>query len=198
MTAEAPNAVTLARKAAAGDRTAAAELLPLVYGELRQLARARMARLAPGQTLQPTALVHEAYMRVIGNEDPGWDGRGHFFAAAARAMRNILVDEYRRKGALKRGGGRRRLDLDEGDLAIESPQEDLLALDEALTRLERDDPRKGRIVNLRYFAGLSTEETAAALDVSVGTIEREWRYIKAWLRTQLADAPGGDPQGDER
>ena len=156
-----------------------------------------MLKEKPGQTIQPTALVHEAYMRVIGNEDPGWDGRGHFFAAAARAMRNILVDEYRRKGALKRGGGRRRLDLDEGDLAIESPQEDLLALDEALTRLERDDPRKGRIVNLRYFAGLSTEETAAALDVSVGTIEREWRYIKAWLRTQLADAPGPDPQGDE-
>jgi RNA polymerase sigma factor (TIGR02999 family) len=198
MSAEIPNAVKLAEKAAAGDRSAAAELLPLVYGELRQLARARMARLAPGQTLQPTALVHEAYVRVIGNEDPGWDGRGHFFGAAARAMRNILVDQYRRKGALKRGGDRRRVDLDEGDLAIQTPQEDLLALDEALTRLEQEDPRKGQIVNLRYFAGLSTEETAAALDVSVGTVEREWRYIKAWLQTQLADSSGRDSGGHER
>jgi RNA polymerase sigma factor (TIGR02999 family) len=198
MSAEVPNAVRLAEKAAAGDRSAAAELLPLVYGELRQLARARMARLAPGQTLQPTALVHEAYVRVIGSKDPGWDGRGHFFAAAARAMRNILVDEYRRKGALKRGGGRRRMDLDEGDLAIAAPQEDLVALDEALMRLEREDPRKGRIVDLRYFAGLSTAETAAALDVSVGTIEREWRYIKAWLRTQLAEEPEPDAGDHER
>jgi RNA polymerase sigma factor (TIGR02999 family) len=199
MPADAPKTLTLALKAAAGDRQAAAELLPLIYDDLRKLARARMAKLAPGQTLQPTALVHEAYARVIGSGDPGWDGRGHFFAAAAQAMRNILVDQARRKGALKRGGGRQRLELQDGDLAIQPPREDILALDEALRRLEADDPRKGRIVNLRYFAGLTAEETAAALDVSVGTIEREWRYIKAWLHTQLAEGDGSDgaPGEDE-
>ena len=175
MPADAPKTLTLALKAAAGDRVAAAELLPLIYEDLRKLARARMAKLAPGQTLQPTALVHEAYARVIGSGDPGWDGRGHFFGAAAQAMRNILVDQARSKAALKRGGGRQRLDLQDGDLAIQPPREDILALDEALRRLEADDPRKGRIVNLRYFAGLTAEETAAALDVSVGTVEREWR-----------------------
>ncbi|MHC4769154.1 MAG: sigma-70 family RNA polymerase sigma factor [Planctomycetota bacterium] len=199
MPADAPKTLTLALKAAAGDRVAAAELLPLIYEDLRKLARARMAKLAPGQTLQPTALVHEAYARVIGSGDPGWDGRGHFFGAAAQAMRNILVDQARSKAALKRGGGRQRLDLQDGDLAIQPPREDILALDEALRRLEADDPRKGRIVNLRYFAGLTAEETAAALDVSVGTVEREWRYIKAWLHTQLAegDGSGGAPDEDE-
>ncbi|MHC4422973.1 MAG: ECF-type sigma factor [Planctomycetota bacterium] len=199
MPADAPNTLTLALKAAAGDRVAAAELLPLIYEDLRKLARARMAKLAPGQTLQPTALVHEAYARVIGSGDPGWDGRGHFFAAAAQAMRNILVDQARRKGALKRGGGRQRLELQDGDLAIQPPREDILALDEALRRLEADAPRKGRIVNLRYFAGLTSEETAAALDVSVGTVEREWRYIKAWLHTQVAegDGSGGAPDEDD-
>jgi RNA polymerase sigma factor (TIGR02999 family) len=142
--------------------------------------------------------VHEAYARVIGSGDPGWDGRGHFFAAAAQAMRNILVDQARRRAALKRGGDRRRLELADSDLAIQPPREDVLALDEALRRLEADDPRKGRIVNLRYFAGLTAKETAAALDVSEGTIEREWRYIKAWLRTEVggdhgsATAPGED------
>ena len=199
MPADAPKTLTLALKAAAGDREAAAELLPLIYDDLRKLARVRMAKLAPGQTLQPTALVHEAYARVIGSGDPGWDGRGHFFAAAAQAMRNILVDQARRKGALKRGGDRRRLELADGDLAIQPPREDILALDEALRRLEAEDPRKGRIVNLRYFAGLTAAETAAALEVSVGTVEREWRYIKVWLHTQLAegDGSGGAPGEDE-
>ncbi len=190
MPADASNAVTLALKAAAGgDREAAAKLLPLVYDELRKLARARMARLKPGQTLQPTALVHEAYMRVIGSADPGWDGRGHFFASAAGAMRNILVDQARRKAAAKHGGDRARHELDVFDLAIQPPAEDVLALDDALKRLEADDPRKGQIVNLRYFAGLTVPETAAALGVSVGTVEREWRYIKVWLHTQLVDSP---------
>jgi len=197
MPADSPKTLTLALKAAAGDRQAAAELLPLIYDDLRKLARSRMAKLAPGQTLQPTALVHEAYARVIGSGDPGWDGRGHFFGAAAQAMRNILVDQARRKGALKRGGGRQRLDLQDGDLAIQLPREDILALDEALRQLETDDPRKGQIVNLRYFAGLTAEETAAALDVSVGTVEREWRYIKAWLQTQLAEGDGSDGAPDE-
>ncbi len=190
MPANASNAVTLALRAAAGgDREAAAKLLPLVYDELRKLARARMARLKPGQTLQPTALVHEAYMRVIGSADPGWDGRGHFFASAAGAMRNILVDQARRKAAAKHGGDRARHELDVFDLAIQPPAEDVLALDDALKRLEADDPRKGQIVNLRYFAGLTVPETAAALGVSVGTVEREWRYIKVWLHTQLVDSP---------
>jgi RNA polymerase sigma factor (TIGR02999 family) len=197
MPADVPKTYTLALKAAAGDRKAAADLLPLIYDDLRKLARARMAKLVPGQTLQPTALVHEAYVRVIGSGDPGWDGRGHFFGAAAQAMRNILVDQARRKAALKRGGGRQRLDLVDSDLAIQPPREDILALDEALRRLEADDPRKGRIVNLRYFAGLTAEETAAALDVSVGTVEREWRYIKVWLHTQLAEGDGSGAASGE-
>jgi len=180
-------AVTLVLQAAArGDAKAAAELLPLVYNELRRLARSRMARLNPGQTLQPTALVHEAYLRVAGEMDPGWDGRGHFFAAAARAMRDILVDQARRRGSLKRGGDRGRVEASESDLAIEPPSEDVLALDEALKRLEAEDPRKGQIVNLRYFARFSNEETAAALGVSVKTIEREWRFIRAWLQRELS------------
>ncbi len=198
MTADAPNAVTLVlNAAAAGDREAGAKLLPLVYGELRKLARARMASLAPGQTSQPTALVHEAYMRVVGRADPGWEGRGHFFGAAARAMRDILVEQARRKAALKRGGDRKRFDLEDADLAIEPPRDNVVALDEAIKRLEADDPRKGQIVNLRYFAGLTAQETAAALGVSVGTVEREWRYIRAWLYTQLSEAPRADDAGDE-
>ena len=201
MPADASKAVTLFLKAAAGgDREAATKLLPLLYGELRKLARARMAKLAPGQTLQPTALVHEAYLRIIRTEDPGWDGRGHFFAAAAQAMRDILVEQARRKAALKRGGDRKRLDVEDVELAIQPPGEDILALDEALQRLEADDPRKGQIVNLRFFAGLTGEEAATALGVSVTTVEREWRYIKTWLYTQLADrrhdADGGG--GHER
>ncbi len=193
MPTDSSSAVTLVLKAAvAGDREAAARLLPLVYEELRTLARARMARLAPGQTLQPTALVHEAYLRVIGTATLDWDGRGHFFAAAAQAMRNIIVDQARRKAAAKHGGDRARHPLDELDLAIQPPTEDVLALDEALRRLESDDPRKGRIVDLRYFAGLTVQETAAAMGVSIGTVEREWRYIKAWLHTQLLDQSDHD------
>lgn len=190
MPSDTSRAVTAVLNAAtAGDREAGAKLLPLVYEELHKLARARMALLAPGQTLQPTALVHEAYLRVTGKADPGWEGRGHFFAAAARAMRDILVEQARRKAALKRGGDRKRADLVDADLAIKPPSEDILALDEAIKRLEADDPRKGQIVNLRYFAGFTAPETAAALGVSVGTIEREWRYIRSWLYTQLSEPP---------
>ena len=184
--AETPITVML-RAAGRGDAQAAADLLPLVYQELRSLARSRMAALADGQTLQPTALVHEAYMKLVGGGDPGWDTRGHFFAAAAQAMREILVDQARRKASLKRGGDRRRADEDPSDLAIEPPSDDVLALHEAVQRLEADDPRKGQIVNLRYFAGLTIEETAAVLGVSHETIKREWRYIKAWLIAQLED-----------
>ena len=171
--------------AAAGDPTAAAELLPLVYDELRQLAAARMAAEAPGQTLQPTALVHEAYLRLVGN-DPGvqWNGRGHFFAAAAEAMRRILVDNARRRHSGKRGGEMRRVDLDAAAPAVlpeESAAEDLLALDEALRQFEAEEPLRARLVKLRYFAGLSIPEAAAALGVSVATAKRHWVYARSWL-----------------
>ena len=163
----------------------AEELLPLVYEELRSLARARMAAEAPGQTIQATVLVHEAYLRLVGDEDPGWNGRRHFFGAAALAMRRILVEQARRKARLKHGGGRERVELDDADAAIQPPRDDVVAVDEAVRRLEERDPRKGRIVNLRYFAGLTAEETAQALGVSLGTVEREWRFIKAWLQEEL-------------
>ena len=165
-----------------GDQKAAAELLPLVYGELRQLARARMAKTPPGQTLQPTALVHEAYLRLIGADDPGWNSRGHFFAAAGQAMRQILVDQARRKCSLKRGGGRQRLDVDDVEPAIESPSDDILALEE--------------VVNLRYFAGLTVEETAAALDISVTTVEREWRFARVRLYDELTGQSGESSRRD--
>lgn len=187
MSSEAPKPATrLLRAAVEGDPRAAQDLLPLVYDELRTLARARLRKVPPGQTLQPTALVHEAYLRVVGSEDPGWDGRGHFFAAAAQAMRDILVEHARRKLAKKRGGDRRRVPSDQAEPTFEPPSEDVLAVDEAVKRLEQDDPRKGQIVNLRYFARLTTVETAQALGVSVGTVEREWRYIRAWLHRELA------------
>lgn len=174
------------RAAGTGDRKAAAELLPLVYAQLRDLARSRMAKVPPGNTLQPTALVHEAFVRLIGKEDPGWENRGHFFAAAAEAMRQILVDQARRKGRMKHGGGKNRIDIDDFDVPLESPVEDIMALDQALERLRADDERKAQIVNLRFFAGLSREETAAAMGVSLSTIDREWRYIVARLHKEMA------------
>lgn len=170
---------------ARGEEKASEELLPLVYEHLRRLARARMAKLPPGQTLQATALVHEAYLRVVGSENRGWDGRGHFFAAAAEAMRRILVDQARRKGAVKRGGDRERLDVDDVDLPIEQPAERLLDLDQALTKLKEQDPEKERIVMLRFFGGLSREETAETLGLSPRTLDRQWQYVKAWLHREL-------------
>ena len=181
--------------AARGGALPADELLPLVYDELRALARAKMRRERPGQTLQATGLVHEAYLRVVGEDDPGWKGRAHFFGAAARAMRRILVEGARRKDRAKRGGHWNRVGLEEAELAIEPPGRDVLAVDEALERLEASDPRKGRIVELRYFGGLTNEETARVLELSVGTIEREWRFIKAWLETELGE---GLPSGGEQ
>ncbi|MCO6438368.1 MAG: sigma-70 family RNA polymerase sigma factor [Phycisphaerae bacterium] len=175
------------RSLSQGARQAADDLLPLVYDELRRLAQARLAKTPPGQTLQPTALVHEAYLKLVGSEDPGWEGRAHFFGAAARAMRDILVDQARRKASVKRGGGRRRVDAAQATPSIEPPSDDLLSLDEALRRLEKEDSRKGEIVMLRYFAGLSRDETAAALGVSPRTVDREWRYSIAWLHMELSD-----------
>jgi RNA polymerase sigma factor (TIGR02999 family) len=174
-----------------GDRFAAQELLPLLYDELRAIARARMAHLAPGQTLQATALVHEAYMKLVGTTDPGWDGRGHFFAAATRAMRQILVDQARRKGAAKRGSGRERVDLDNIDIALDAPGEDILALNDALKTLEAEDARKADVVMLRQFAGLRREEIASALGISVRTVDREWNYSIARLHQIMSGEDAG-------
>lgn len=165
-----------------------AELVSILYSELRKLASSLMARTPPGNTLQTTALVHEAYLRLIGDDDLGWNGRGHFFGAAAKAMRQILVDQARRKASIKRGGNRRRV-RGEWELAIAPPPFDILALDEALSHLEQIDPGKVKIIQLRYFAGLTEEETAAALDIPLRTLQREWRFARALLFTQLSDSP---------
>lgn len=180
-----PRVTAVLQAAQTGDPRAAAQLLPLVYAELRQLARARLARQAPGQTLQPTALVHEAYLRIAGHSAVTWQGRQHFFFAAARAMRDILVERARRKAGPRHGGGRQREALDEAALVLEEPSVDVLALHEALEELERQDPLKGQIVMLRYFSGLTMAETAAVLGQSERTLHRHWRYIKAWLKSRL-------------
>jgi RNA polymerase sigma factor (TIGR02999 family) len=159
------------------------ELLPEVYDELRKLARARLAReRRPNQTLQPTALVHEAYLRVAGDRDEQpWDRRGHFFAAAALAMRRILVERARHYQRIKHGSGAERVELDSSIMRVDPALTDLVAVDEALTRLEQTDPRKAQVVSLRYFAGLSIEETAGALDLSPATVKNEWTFARAWL-----------------
>ena len=172
--------------AQAGDRQAAMDLLPLVYAELRELARSRLARQPPGQTLTPTALVHEAYLRVAGESNVTWEGRQHFFFAAARAMRDILVEQARRKAGPKRGGGRHRQDLDEACTLLQPPSDDVLAVHEALEELEGRDPLEAQIVLLRYFAGLTMDETATVLDVPERTLDRHWRYIRAWLIKKLS------------
>lgn len=170
----------------AGDRKAAADLLPLVYSELRKLAKARMADEAPGQTLQPTALVHEAYLRLVGPADePQWQNRGHFFAAAAEAMRRILVDAARRKQSHKHGGDRKRANLTDIPANDEVVDEQLLALDGALTRFASEDPVAAHVVELRHFAGLSIEEAANALGISRATAYRHWTYARAWLRDDI-------------
>ena len=168
-----------------GDLKAAEDLLPRVYAELKKVAREKMVHLPPGQTLQPTALVHEAYLRLVGNADPGWNSKRHFFGAAARAMRNILVEKARHKESLKTGGDRTRVDLDWCEPAFHLPSIDVLAVDEAVRQLEKEDPRKGQIVNFRYFARLNTKETAAALGIAPSTVRREWRYIRTWLEHRL-------------
>jgi RNA polymerase sigma factor (TIGR02999 family) len=168
-----------------GDPKAAERLLPVVYEELRKLARSLMAKTPPGNTLQPTALVHEAYLRLIGAEDPGWNSRGHFFAAAARAMRRILVEQARRKAAVRHGGSMKRVDADAIDLPIEIPSVDMLALDDALERLAQRDRRSADIVMLRYFAGLTIEETAKVLGISDPTVARDWQFARLFLYDQL-------------
>jgi RNA polymerase sigma factor (TIGR02999 family) len=191
MTAARQEITRLVTAIGAGDENASSALLPLLYDELRELARSWMHRLPPGQTLQPTALVHEAYVRLTCGGDPSWNGRGHFFASAAEAMRQILVDQARRKSRLKRGGDRRRADLEAADPAIEAPTEGLLELDDMVSDMERDDPRKARIVKLRYFAGMTVDETAAALELSEATVRRDCRYVKAVLAARLEDRRAG-------
>jgi RNA polymerase sigma factor (TIGR02999 family) len=174
--------------ATAGNRQAAAELLPLVYDELRKLATARMAAESPEHTLQPTALVHEAYIRLVGHgDDNRWDGRGHFFAAAAEAMRRILIESARRKHGPERGGDFTRQDLDPDHPAPTGNSPRLLALDEALDRLALIEPRAAEVVKLRYFADLSIEEAATALGISPRTADSDWAYARAWLVTALRD-----------
>lgn len=168
---------------AQGDRHAADQLLPLVYDELRRLAARKLARENPGQTLSSTALVHEAYLRLVGDAARDWDSRSHFMSAAAEAMRRILVESARRKKRLKHGGGRQRVPLE--NIASAAPNEDLLALDEALTRLAEEDPIKARLVELRFFAGLSVEDAARCLDISRATADRYWAYARAWLYEQV-------------
>ncbi len=169
-----------------GDPDARRELPTVIYRELRQLARSRMARLAPGQTLQPTALVNEACLRLVGREDLDWSNRRHFFFAAARAMHDILVDNARRKASLKRGGDRTRKDGEKLSLSVEAPAEDILALDEVLSRLEVESPRQHQLVLLRFFAGLDVATTALVMGVSERTVKREWRLVRAKLHEQLA------------
>ena len=169
-----------------GDPKAAEQLLPLVYDEMRKLAAHRVAREAPGQTLNATALVHEAYLRLVGNgAEPQWNSRGHFFAAAAEAMRRLLVEQARRKRRLRHGGGQVRIDLENLDVEAERGADDLLALDEALQRLSSEEPAAAEVVKLRYFAGLTAEEAAASLGISLRTANRHWAYAKAWLYQQL-------------
>src|SRR5688572_11508202 len=174
-----PELTGLLEAAAAGDRHAAADLLPLVYDELRKLAAARLAQEAPGQTLQATALVHEAYLRLVGGAAaPHWNSRAHFFGAAAEAMRRLLVDQARRRQADKRGGRGRRVPLEAADVGLASPADDLLDIDAALTRLAADDPAAARLIQLRYFAGLSIEDAAEAVGVSRSTAYEHWAYAR--------------------
>lgn len=195
-----------------GDPAAASQLLPLVYDELRRLARQKLGHEKPGQTLQPTALVHEAYLRLVGNQEPGasgqepvtgqeslaagsrllapghWHSRGHFFAAAAEAMRRILVEAARRKKRLKRGGDLARQPLEEDEIAMPEVAEDLEELDAALDKLAQKDPRKAELVKLRYFAGLTQEQAAEALGIGVSTADRDWSYARAWLFREMSGA----------
>jgi RNA polymerase sigma factor (TIGR02999 family) len=172
----------------------AEELLPEVYAELRRLAAALTRKLHPGQTLQPTALVHEAYLRLVKNQEPGWEGHRHFFGAAAQAMRQILIEQARRKGSRKHGGGTHRVELYEGLALIEPPADDLLALDEAIEQLRAQKPHLAEVVLLRYFTGLSVEATANVMNRSVSSVTRDWRFARAWLAERLGERAPTDPE----
>jgi RNA polymerase sigma factor (TIGR02999 family) len=177
-----------------GDAQAAEQLLPLVYDELRKLAAARMADEAPGNTLNPTALVHEAYLRLVGPADAArWQNRGHFFAAAAEAMRRILVESARRKRRQKHGGDRQRVDLEAAQPAAPDPRQDLVALDAALTRLAAEDPQAAKLIELRHFAGLTVAEAAQALGIAPRTADRVWAFARAWLHRELTGT-AADPE----
>jgi len=169
----------------AGDPKAADQLLPLVYEELRRLAAAKMAQEKPGQTLQATALVHEAWLRLAGGGRQSWDSRRHYFAAAAESMRRILVEKARRRLRIRHGGGLERVDLDDVEIPAGVREEQLVAMDEALVRLEREDPNRAEVVKLRYFVGLTNRETAEAMGISEATVERHWSFAKAWLFSQI-------------
>lgn len=174
----------------AGDPSAAEQLLPLVYEELKQLAKARLAREAPGQTLQATALVHEAYLRLIGpSQQDRWEGRGHFFGSAAEAMRRILINRARDRNRLKREGGRHQVDLASISVADKASDEQLLMIDDVLARLEAEHPTCGRLVKLRFFAGLTSEQAAEALGISKRTADRDWAFARAWLFRELSSQP---------
>ena len=183
---------TLLNEAGAGDSRASADLLPLVYEQLRALAGRRMQQERPGQTLQATALVHEAYLRLVDTTKVHvWESRWHFFAAAAESMRRILVDNARRRGRLKRGGGElNRVDLDTLELTVDDPPDELIALDEALIELAQEQPEKAQLVNLRYFGGLTHEEAAQAMGISTSTADRHWAYARAWLYRHMASETG--------
>jgi RNA polymerase sigma factor (TIGR02999 family) len=176
----------------------AADLLSAVYDELRQLAAALVHRLRPGQTLQATALVHEAYLRLVGQEDPGWQGRRHFFGAAAQAMRQILIEQARRKASHKHGGKRQRVELCEGLAYVEPPADDLLALDEAIQKLQAQKADLAEIVMLRYYTGLSVEETADVLGKSLRTVYRDWRHARTWLALEMGEAGSAGRMADDR
>lgn len=167
------------------DPRSAEKLLPLVYAELRRLAAHRLAQERPGQTLQATALVHEAYLRLVGDTQHNWDNRAHFFAAAATAMRRILISKARERGAQKRGANAVRVNLNEADLSLDTPSDELIALDEALRKLEQIDPLRSQVVELRYFGGLKMAEAANVLDISLRTANRYWDHARAWLRREL-------------
>lgn len=177
----------------AGDPSGSRDLLPLVYDELRRLASRELSHESPGMTLQPTALVHEAYLRLVDQKDePQWNHRGHFYAAAAESMRRILVDDARRRGALKRGGQFRQVPLDENQVAAPQSHPDLVALDEALSQLGQVRPDLAKLISLRYFAGLTLSQAAASLDVSLRTAERNWTYARTWLRQFLSETDSKD------
>jgi RNA polymerase sigma factor (TIGR02999 family) len=178
-----------------GDRQATSELLPLVYDELRHLAAHLLAREKAGQTLQPTALVHEAYLRLVGHQEASWEGRRHFFAAAAEAMRRILVERARHKQSAKAGGHMQRRALPDLEQPAGDPAFDLLGLNEALDKLEQLDPRKAEVVKLRFFAGMTIEQTAQILGISPSTADNDWAYARCWLRLAIEGQPPGPPAG---